>query len=301
MPLYAKTLKHSAREAMRAAIPAAWLVTLIFFLLTDVLSEVVYTFIPAGSVYDQSGSSWITLFLTVLLAIYQAVMAFGYSCWALHTARGEQPGLGSLMEGFGMVGRVLMTEVNIFLGIIGWGVLLSIGYVLSMFAVAAMSLGAFGLLIMIVLSVLFYASVMAVTLRYDLAHFLLCDYPEAGPGRAVRRSLDMMYGHTWDLMKLYLSFWPWYLLSFILSLVVVGVTISPMVTELVSFLQSGDINMMTTMVQTALTGTLATILTMVTSIPLQLIFHPYQRITVANFYRALSVEPVEQAPFDTEF
>lgn len=305
MPLHAKPLKGSAREAMRAAAPPAFLVTLIYLLLTQVLTEVVYAVMPSASLedlfYGQGSAAAMALFLTILLVIYQAVMSFGYSCWALRTARGEDTGLGSLMEGFGMVGRVLLMELTITLSILGWTLLLAMGYALLVVPVMLTAHSTAGIFIVVLLTLAFYVATFAVGLRYDLAHFLLCDYPDAGAGRAVHRCLDMMHGHLWALMKLYLSFWPWYLLTFLLALAVVGISLVPVLSEFIGFCHTGSLDAMTVLLQTAMSGALASAASMLLSIPLKLFFQPYQRITVANFYRALSCEGAAQTPFEPEF
>lgn len=238
MPLYAKSLKRSAREAMRTAAPPAFLVTLIYLLLTQVLSEVVYTAVPDTSsalLFDQGG--WMPLFLTILLAIYQTVMAFGYSCWALHTARGEQPGLGALMEGFGMVGRVLLMQVRIFLCVVGWTLLLAMGYIALIFPFFLLSGSMLGSAIVV-------------------------------------------------------------LLSGVLSLAALGVAALPVLSQLTSLLQTGSFDSMLVLIQTAASGVLASAASMLISLPLKLFFQPYQRISIAHFYRALSFEQTAQTTME---
>ncbi len=304
MPLHAKTLKASAREAMRNTVPPAFLVTLIYLLLTQVLVEVVYAVMPSATLddlfYGQGSGTLMALFLTILLIIYQAVMNFGYSCWALRTARGEESGLSTLMDGFGMVGRVLLMEITITLSILGWTLLLAMGYALLVVPVMLTIHGTAGLFAIVLLTLIFYVAVFAVGLRYDLAHFLLCDHPDAGAGKAVRRCLDMIHGRLWALMKLYLSFWPWYLLTLLLALAVVGISLVPVLGEFMGLFHAGSVDAISLLIQTAMSGMLATAASMLLSIPLKLFFQPYQRITVANFYRALSLEGAAQAPFESE-
>lgn len=298
MPLYAKSLKHSARQAMRDAAPPAFLVTLVYLLLTQVLANVVYAVVPDTSsslLFDQGG--WLPLFLTILLSMYQSVMSFGYSCWALHTARGEQSGLGALLDGFGMVGRVLLMEVRISLCVLAWGLLLAGGYLMLLLPVILLTDGVGAVVYIAVLTALFYAATLVIGLRYALAHFLLCDYPEAGAGRAVRRSVEMLRGHMWELCRLYLSFWPWYLLTALLSLAAVCVSLLPMLGQLTGLLQSGSLDGFSLVVQTAISGTLATALSMLISTPVKLFFQPYRSVSVANFYRELSGERTAQATF----
>ena len=113
MSLSPKTLKQAARDAMHTCAPPAFLVTLLFLALTDVLSEIVYAFTPAGTASDPLHA--VPLFLSILLLLFRIVMSFGYSSWALQTARGEEAGMGALLDGFGMVGRFAKNVVKIFL------------------------------------------------------------------------------------------------------------------------------------------------------------------------------------------
>ena len=289
---------------MHVAEPPAFFVTLIYLLLTQVLAEIVYAVTPASSgdlLFAQDSSTWMALFLTVLLTIYQAVMGFGYSCWALHTARGEESGLSCLMEGFGMVGRVLLMEITVLLSILGWTLLLALGYIMAVFVIVLVLPGDLALFATILASIAFYLAALAVGFRYELTHFLLCDYPDAGSGKAIRRSLDMMQGHFWDMVKLQLSFWPWYLVSLLLTLAAMVITIIPIMGEITNLFHTGSFDAISVLVQTALSGTLATALVMLISFPLHLFFYPYQRISIANFYRTLSCEGAETTSFQNSF
>lgn len=299
MEYRSKTLKKAARAAMRAAAPSAVLVTLVYYLLTSVLPNVITLLTPSYTVedllYNWSSGMWITLFLTILLALYGVVMDFGYQCWALRAARGQNAGFGTLLEGFGMVGRVLLMELQIFLRILGWALCLSLVYsflALSISAALSFAAPVLAVVLLVILSAAFYLAVFVITLRYELSPFLLYDYPEAGSGAAVRRSAQMTGSHMWELVKLYLSFWPWYLASLAITLAVFLIVLYPISDQLAAFLYSGNLDMATVQIQAALNGTLATVLPIVLGLPIELFFHPYRRISLANFYRALSQEPV---------
>ena len=53
------------------------------------------------------------LFLSAAITMYSWVVGFSYRLWALWTARRLEPGLGSLMDGFSVAGRVIMLELRI--------------------------------------------------------------------------------------------------------------------------------------------------------------------------------------------
>lgn len=301
MPYRSKDLKAPAWSAMRAAVPSAVLVTLVYYLLSTALPSVITYLIPTITlddlIYNWSAWVWISLFLSVLLTLFQMVMEFGYQGWALRTARREQAGVGELLDGFGMVGRVLLMNVQIILRLICWTIGITVVYTILIYAIAfILYLDPYVLIgILVLLIVSLYAVIFAVMLRYELAPFLLYDYPEAGSGAAVRRSVEMTRGHKWELFKLYLSFWPWYLASLLIAVLVSGFVLAPSLGELAALISSGNVDMAVSQAQLALNGTLSTFLSMVLALPLELFFLPYRRISVANFYRALSQESVGPA------
>lgn len=298
MQLNAKSLKRPSWQSMRRAVPSAILVTLVYFLLTDILANVVSLFTPTVTVdeliYGRGAAVWVGLFLAVLLTIYQVVMSFGYSTWALHTARDQQVGMGSLLNGFGMVGRVLLMELQIALLSLGWVLMLSFVYafvVVIIVLLSELSVG-FAIVLIIVSSLALCVVLTVILLRYELAPYLLYDYPDAGPGTAVRRSVEMMRGHVWELFKVLLSFWPWFVAGLVIELAVSAAVLAPLAQELSALLYSGSVDQFTTQIQLALDAPLASLLLMVLRLPLDLFYTPYRRITSANFYRTLSQEPV---------
>ena len=294
MPFTSKTLKEQARNSMQGLKPSAALVTLVFLLLTTVLSTVVNLLLPAttvsDAVYERGLLPMFALFLSILLMIYRTVMGFGYNCWALQTARGQQSGFWTLLDGFGMVGRVIWMNLRIFFSILAWTMLLSMACSVTILLTVQISE-----YLSVLLIVLMSVSLLAFALRYELAPFLLHDYPEAGAGAAVRRSAAMMQGHIWQLVKLYLSFWPWYLAQFLLDLVINLIALFPILNAVIAAFTSGDPFSVYAQVQLALGSTLVTVLALIAQLIIEPRFFPYRRIAVANFYRALSGELVEHS------
>lgn len=294
MPFSSKILKEQARQAMQGLAPSAVLITLVYLLLTTVLSTVVELLLPASTVndviYERGLFPMFTLFLSILLTIYRTVMGYGYNCWALETARGQQTGFWTLLDGFGMVGRVIWMNLRIFFSILIWTMLLSMAC--SVTILLTLQLSEY---LSVILVVLMSFSLLAFTLRYELAPFLLHDYPEAGAGAAVRRSTAMMQGHIWQLVKLYLSFWPWYLAQFLLTVITGLIALFPILGMVFSAFAGGDPFSVYEQVQLALSGTLIMVLTLAAQLIIEPRFFPYRRIAVANFYRALSGELMENS------
>lgn len=288
MPIRSRTLKQQTRQALRAASLPPPLVTMIFLLLTTFLVEGVNTLLPDDSLYSMG---FLPLFLTVLLVIYQLVMKFGYSCWALETARGEDRGLWSLLDGFGMVGKVLLTEGRITLGIMCRGMLLILSYSIILVALAGLGSPALSVILILLVSATFYISLVSLTLRYSLARFVLYDQPQMSSMVAVHRSLELMSGRIWPMCKLYLSFWPWYLLQAVMTLAALWFTMAPELAQTTALYAAGDLEGLLIAVEHSLYTAMDSPVLTLCLIPIQLILQPYQTVALANFYRALSPDP----------
>ena len=109
MEIDRKELKRMAKESMSLSNPSFWIVTLVYVLMTTGVSAVA-DFAPG----------MLAAFLSIALTLYGWVVGFSYRLWALWTARRLEPGLGSLMDGFSVAGRVIMLELSIIVRIFGW-------------------------------------------------------------------------------------------------------------------------------------------------------------------------------------
>lgn len=288
MSLSPKPLKLAAKEAMRSCVPPAFLVTLLFLVLTDVLSEIVYLFTPAGTAEDPFRT--VPLFLSILLLLFNIIMDLGYHSWALQTARREEVGIGGLLDGFGMVGRVLLLKLHTIVGMMGRMLLISFAYVLISGAVMTLLPFSVSVPAFVLMTAAYALALQAVEIQFSLAPFLLCDYPEDGSSRAVLRALHMIHGNLWALIKLHLSFWPWYLLQFGISACAAALYLSPQLSELSRIEVMGDITQIITSVEYAVSSALSSPIIALVSIPLLTFFLPYRSISVANFYRSLNGE-----------
>ena len=135
---------------------------------------------------------------------------------------------------------------------------------------------------------------MFVALRYSLAPYLLADHPDDGAVAAIRRSVMMMNGWTWELCKLELSFLGWMALEFLLE----------MGTMLVLFWVSGGLthlllgNVQLMYVQiTAMASSLSfVLLSNLARLPVLLWLLPYRGVSRAGFYENRLKAQMEQAP-----
>ena len=217
MEIDRKELKRRAREAMGLTRPRFWVVALVYFLMTTGLSYLPNQLLP----FLAHGESAITvsLFCSILMSLYLVIVQFSYTLWALWTSRRMDPGLGTLLQGFSVAGRVIWMEALIYLRILGWSLLLGLLVVSPVVYLLLMGSALLAPLLLLLVGGI-YAATWAIMLRYALAPYLLADSPDAGASAAVRRSAELMRGWKWELFKLQFSFLGWSLLSLLLSVLV---------------------------------------------------------------------------------
>ena len=269
-----RKLKREAREAMGLTSPRFWVVALAFILLTtgvSLLLDTISAFInPAAETFSFFG-----FFVSILFLLYSIIINFGYNLWSLWTYRKLNPGLGSLLQGFSVSGRVILMEIIITLWVTVWVFALAIIVTIVVVLIPSLPI--------IVLSILaLYIAIFVIQLRYSMAPYLLADHPDDGAGVAVRRSVEMMRGRKWQLFKLQLSFIGWYLIEFALVGAVFGFFI----------LNSGVLNEPVTadsvlVYQSVISGLAPSILSSLISLPLSLWLIPYVSVTQAGFYDKL--------------
>lgn len=215
MEIDRKELKRRARESMRLTNPKFWVVALVYFLMTTGLSYAVGEVLPLLGDGDSLFSA--SLFLSILMTLYAAVVQFGFRLWSLWACRRLDPGLGSLVQGFSVAGRVLLLELGIYGRTVLWSLCLSFCLL-----VPILLLTSFATVFIVPATLLVYAGVWAITLRYSMAPYLLADRPDDGSAAAIHRSTVLMHGWKWELFKLEFSFLGWYVLQFLLSLLVLA-------------------------------------------------------------------------------
>lgn len=277
MELDRKELKARAREAIRGAVPSFWVVTLVYFLLTTGVSNLL-SLIPSGS-GSAANTGMFSLFLSLLISFYTVIIDFGYKLWSLWTVRKLEPGIDSLIQGFSVAGLVLILEFFLFIRLLGITLLLS--FTLSFFFLLTMG----NPFLSVLLIPLLYGAIFAFMLRYELSHFLLADYPQLGPDVAIHRSVMLMKGWKWELFKLEFSFLGWILLSSALQ--ALGIAVSLM-------LSGVDFSAWLVMEETAMfqqitllmNQPLNVLLMNLFSLPVTLWLMPYRSVAKAEFYDA---------------
>ncbi len=267
MEIDRKQIKQQARESMLLAKPSFWIVTLVYMLMTT-----------GVSIIADFSDGTLGLFLTIAITMYSWVVGFSYRLWAIWTVRRLEPGLGSLMEGFSVAGRVIMLESSILVRTLGWTFMMAIpaGFLL-VFSMTTNLLGYF--LVIGLLSI----AVSIITLRYALSYYVLADYPDLGPGYALHQSVQLTRGWIGELVKLHLSFIGWYILSTVLSFagMMAGALVSGGIT-IAALLTPDGFAQLPTVLSAGIPSLLGTLL----SLPVTLYLTPYIEVTMAQFYDA---------------
>ena len=276
MEIDRKELKRMAKESMSLSNPSFWIVTLVYVLMTTGVSAVA-DFAPG----------MLAAFLSIALTLYGWVVGFSYRLWSLWTARRLEPGLGSLMDGFSVAGRVIMLELSIIVRIFGWCLLLILP--ITLLHAAALVMAAMNPVAITVVYVMMLMAVVllvnVITLRYALSYYVLADYPDLGPGIALAHSVRLAKGWVWELVKLHLSFAGWYILSFALS--AIGMSVGDLITggvALSGILAAGP--EMSAQVSALITSPVPALLGSLFALPVTLYFTPYLEVTLAHFYEA---------------
>lgn len=222
--------KYRARMAMRGAYPHPMLVTLVYLLLTGVLTYVIMLFVSnpftlaywylidgadAQEVYRYIFTPQrvgVYLLIELLITLYTWVMQFGYTAYGLGLARRTGPGYRTLLEGFSNLGKALLVSFLMSLFASLWGLAATLpGIIVIVVAAAAES---YGLMLLGILLVLCGAVVeIVVTYRYRLAVYFLLDNPDMGALAAITASKQTMKGRKGALFVMDLSFLGWSLLS----------------------------------------------------------------------------------------
>ncbi|MEQ2457195.1 DUF975 family protein [Flavonifractor hominis] len=233
--------KRLARQAIRGVSPHPMLVTLVYVLLTGVLSYVIAYFVsnPFNMAYlylldgvyapEQiyrtiftPGRVGLFLLMEILLTLYQWVMAFGYTSYALRLARGEGPGFRNLLDGFAVLGRSILVSLLVWLFTVLWSLLGMIPYVLLVMLGVLLN-SFFPVVLGIIVLVVW---VVVVSYRYRLSLYFALDNPQMGALETLRQSKLAMQGCKRILFVQDLSFLGWEILS-IFTLGILGLWVIP--------------------------------------------------------------------------
>ena len=195
-------VKQQSREILRTSRPSmitagliytllAMLISYLSLRLTGVSLETMNSIMQAAS-SGQSEAAMNLLaratpgpgesLIDLLLQLALSVVSVGFTIFTLNTIRRTGPVFASLLDGFGMMPRLL------------WLI------ILQYFFIALWSL-------------LFVIPGIVAAYRYSMAVYIMIDHPELSAMDCIRESKRMTYGYKSQLFQLDLSFILWLLLS----------------------------------------------------------------------------------------
>ena len=180
-------MKMHARESMRGVKPSPLLVTLVYLLISSCVTltintDELYMAIYTGTLRITSSRALLLGVALLIVALFIAVVQFGYTKYSMHLCRGLKGGIGTLFDGIPIAGRVIGLYIvkNIFIFL--WTCLFIIPGIIKTYA-------------------------------YAQAERILADNPDVGILGALRQSQEMMRGEKLELFILELSFLGWMLVS----------------------------------------------------------------------------------------
>lgn len=233
--------KWLARDAMRGAYPHPMLVSLVYILMTSVLSTIIMNYVADPfqvAYYYLTQTSYeveeilsaiftpsqimIVLLMELLINLYYWVVNYGYTSYCLRLARREGPGYRNLLDGFYNIGRALAVNFLVSLFTLLWGLIGIVVYIAAVF-LAVIS----GLTLLILIGAIFMMVwTIGVSYRYRLSVYFLLDHPEMGALEAIGHSKTAMQGNRMTLFVQDLSFLGWALLS-VFTLGILGLWLNP--------------------------------------------------------------------------
>lgn len=179
MPVYLidrRAVKEEAKALIRGASVSPLRFTALFLIIDLALSLI-------GTAADYmlgdavSFSSLPFSFIGILSSLISTVLMAGYNCYCLGVQQGKEMPYVSLFDAFPFAGRVIL---------------------LSILEGLAIALG----------MVLFIVPGLILAFSYAFSIYLLCEEPDAGVIRALRRSRELMKGYKWQMFTLLMSFLP---------------------------------------------------------------------------------------------
>lgn len=246
-----KILKQNAKQMMRETQPAVWSVTLVYLLLTVVLTQLVDLFDPVTAQRQELYSKMLdalmrndvniaaqisqqinTLnaggsplgFVYIVLALFTFVMTYGYTNYAMKVVRGEESGFGDLFSRFYMAGKIIGAQVLQIVFCMLWMLLGMVPILVATVAIGGPG-QSMGIILIGVTASMIVGTVLTfmALYRYRMIVYCLLDDDECRIMEAFRRSKDMMYGRKWELFVLDFSFIGWILLALAIATAVESV------------------------------------------------------------------------------
>lgn len=327
------SIKRRAKASLRDVAPRPWVVTLVFCLLVSVIPGAISLVVqlvggnsafallqdiyadPEGwartisamepqellAYYSElaapmMGMGLITTFVGVLLDLYQVVMRYGYTRYALHLYRGEAAGTGDIFSGFSVAGRAIGASVVTFILVFLWTMLAEVlavcATVMLVVVMAAFELPELVLVLCVCLLVAVWIGVVLfavfMSYRYSLTPYLILT-SDIGVTDAIRTSREYMRGNLGRRFVLDLSFIGWELLKGLLAFLIVFVGL--FITFVVVFVAGADLEYIdpNVFLSQFITGyVISLVVGLLATVPLELWLTPYRASAEAGFFLTIA-------------
>lgn len=229
-----KQIKAAAKARMAQSAPSYWKVMLVWLLVASLVPQLVMN-LASGDTSNSlqklmqlleggidpelalralqlsAGQLTTTWVLSLVLSIFQTLLAFGLTAYCLRLYRGQECGFPDLFTGFSMAGRVIGQQILVALIVIGITILITIP--VTIVAIFAAGMGeVLGGILLILVFIGGTVLAVAIMLNYALATLALADQPDLGAMGAIQYGKNLIRGHKGQFVILGLSFLGWILL-----------------------------------------------------------------------------------------
>ena len=152
----------------------------------------------------------------IILIIYNvfvaSILTFGIAYMCLkRTGDDKDISIKDVFCGFTMYGKALGVTVLQVVFVFLWGALIIAGTTILISVMAKIG-GAFMLLLIAIAYVSMIIAIMCVAYKYVMATYIIIEDNSLTPMEAINESKTMMRGHTFELFKFQVSFFPWFIL-----------------------------------------------------------------------------------------
>ncbi|MEG0597600.1 MAG: DUF975 family protein [Oscillospiraceae bacterium] len=227
--------KMRAKEAIRQTKPKAMWVTLIYLLLTSLVTMVLGFLTPnpalqmvqmelanGGSLPPEAMTDLllqsvapafgIGLFFSILVGLFSMVMQYGYCGYCIKVFRHEEAGFGTLFNGFGIAGKVVGSGIMVGIFTSLWTLAVMVPTMIAIGLIVYVLDSPFAVFLVALIYIAMLVAVLIITLRYAMVPYILMDNGDVGVFAAINQSKELMRGHIKELFVLQISFIGWYLL-----------------------------------------------------------------------------------------
>ena len=207
--------KEEARAVLRTAVSSPWIFSLVFLLITGVLTLVndytsgsfvtslqrIDPSIPIPAFLQRAAAipRPAVIFVSIFVPLCNALLSAGSNLYHLGIRSAREMPLSTLFDGFGQAGRIIVLALLQYIFIFLWSMLFIIPGIIAAY-------------------------------RYRFAMYDLLENPELSPMEALRMSSAQTYGYKTDLFVMDLSFLGWYILA-ALTLGILSIWVTPYHTQ----------------------------------------------------------------------